>query len=366
MKKTITAIIAATAIGLLAQTAMAQEISIGAIMPLTGPASLIGTEQLNGVYFAVQEQNAKGGVRGHKIKVVVEDDQAKSDQAVLEFNKLADLEHLPLIFTAFSGPSLAMAPLATRKHVLLINAGAQSDKLATASPYMFNTLPTEADEVGGMVRYLRKSGKTTAAVLFENDAAGIGSRDDFVREFKASGGKILAQEPVQFGQTDYRPALLKLAAAKPEVLFVATTVGQTELADQLAQMKQPWQVAGTTFMENPKLTIDPNSAGLIHTQVVADASPELVAAFRKAMGADMTFFSRQYYNGTQIVFTLIDHLLQQNKPITGPNLRAALLEIKTFHGLVPMTFETNTAIVPIAIVEMNGKTEKVIATVTAH
>ncbi|MGH7104529.1 MAG: hypothetical protein ACREFJ_19290 [Acetobacteraceae bacterium] len=147
---------------------------------------------------------------------------------------------------------------------------------------------------------------------------------------------------------------------------MATTVGQTELADQVAQMKQPWQVAGTTFMENPKLTVDPNSAGLIHTQVVADASPELVAAFHKAMGADMTFFSRQYYSGTQIVFALIDHLLQQHKPITGPNLRAALLEIKTFHGLVPMTFETNTAIVPIAIVEMNGKTEKVIATVTAH
>lgn len=341
-------------------------ITFGAILPLTGPGAVIGTEQMKGIQFALKQENAKGGVDGHPINVVFEDDQAKPDQAVLEFNKLADLQQLPMIYTAYSGPSLAMAPLATRKHVLMLNAGAQSDKLATASPYLFNTLPTTADEVGVMVKYLRAHGKSTATVLYENDAAGIGGRDDFVREFKASGGKVLEQEPTQFGQTDYRAGLLKLAAAKPQVLFVVTTAGQKEMADQLAQMKQNWLVAGTTFMEDPPTIADPNAAGIIHTQVVANASPELMAAFQKDMGADMGFFSRQYYNATQIMFVLVDHLLKEKKPITGPNLREALFQIKTFHGLVPMTFVTNTAIVPIAIDEMTGGSEKTIATGTAH
>jgi branched-chain amino acid transport system substrate-binding protein len=341
-------------------------VTLGAILPLTGPGAVIGTEQMKGIQFAIRQQNAKGGVDGHKIKVVFEDDQAKPDAAVLEFNKLVGLQHLPMIFTAYSGPSLAMAPLATRKHVLMLNAGAQSDALAKASPYLFNTLPTTADEVGVMVRYLRAHGKSTAAVLYENDAAGIGGRDDFVREFKAAGGKILAQEPTQFGQTDFRAALLKLAAAKPQVLFVVTTAGQKPLADQLHQMKAGWLVAGTTFMEDPPTIADPNSAGIIHTQVVADASPALMAAFKKDMGADMGFFSRQYYNATQIMFTLIGYLEQHHRPITGTNLRAALLHIKTFHGLVPMTFTSNTAVVPIDIKEMMGGSEKTIAVATAH
>jgi branched-chain amino acid transport system substrate-binding protein len=111
---------------------------------------------------------------------VFEDNQAKPDQSVLSFNKLTDLEHLQVIFTAYSGPSLAMAPLATRKKVLMINAGAQADKLATASPYLINTLPTIGDEIRVMAKYLASEGKKKAVILFENDAAGISGRDDYV------------------------------------------------------------------------------------------------------------------------------------------------------------------------------------------
>ncbi len=113
--------------------ATAQPIQFGAILPLTGPGGLIGTQQMRGIQFAIDQANAKGGVRGHKIEVLFEDNQAKPDQSVLSFNKLVDLQHVSLIFTAFSGPSLAMAPLATRKKILMVNAGAQADKLAISN-----------------------------------------------------------------------------------------------------------------------------------------------------------------------------------------------------------------------------------------
>ena len=196
--------------------ARADTIKIGAILPLTGPGALIGTQQMRGIQFAIDQANAKGGVRGNKIEVVFEDNQAKPDQSILSFNKLTDLEHLQVIFTAYSGPSLAMAPLATRKKVLMINAGAQADKLATASPYLINTLPTIGDEIGVITKYLAGESKKKGVILFENDAAGISGRDDYMDAFpKALGGTVIAQEPTQFGQTDFRPALLKLADAKP-------------------------------------------------------------------------------------------------------------------------------------------------------
>jgi branched-chain amino acid transport system substrate-binding protein len=334
----------------------AKSIKLGVIMPLTGPAAVVGTQQMQGVKFAIDRQNAEGGVEGNKIDVIYEDDQAKSDQAVLDFNKLVDLEHVPLIFIGYSGPTLATAPLATRKKVLLVNAGAQSDKLGAASPYLINTLPQSATEAKVLVRYLLAHGNATAAVIYENDAAGIGARDDFVRDFKAAGGKILAQEPVQFGQTDYRPALLKLAAAKPQVLYVDITAGMVSLVDQLHQINHKWLVAGSTFASDPAAIADPASTGLIHTQLVVNASPALRAAFQDKMHARMSHFARQYYNAARIVLAVLDKVIKEKKPVTGPNLRAALFEIRTFHELAPITFTSNTATEPIAINEMrNGK-----------
>jgi branched-chain amino acid transport system substrate-binding protein len=345
--------------------AHADTIRFGAILPLTGPGAVIGTEQMRGIQFAVDKANAAGGVHGDKIEILFEDNQAKPDQSILSFNKLADLEHVPMIFTAYSGPSLAMAPLATRKKILLVNAGAQADKLATASPYLINTLPTIGDEVKVISKYLVGEGKKQAAILFENDAAGIAGRDDFQKYFAEAGGTILSQEPTQFGQTDYRPALLKLADAKPEVMLVSITAGILQMAQQYKQLGLKFTVAGTTFFADPQTIADPSSAGFVHTQVRIDAPPELAAEFKQKFGVDMEFFSRQYYNATQIVLTVADHLLSENKPVTGEAMHDELFKIGKFQGLIPLEFKTNTASVPLDINVMKDGKDVTIKQMTA-
>jgi len=354
--------LAAIAAVCIAGTARAETIRLGAIIPLTGPGAVVGTQEERGIQFAIDAANAKGGVGGNKIEVLYEDNQAKPDQSILSFNKLVDLQHVPLIFTGYSGPTLAMAPLATRKKVLMLNAGAQSDKLRTASPYLVNTLPSTGDEVTVLSKWLIGQGKKTASVLFENDAAGIGGRDDFVADYKKAGGTILAQEPAQFGQTDYRPALLKLSGVNPDVLFVSITAGMPPLADQIHQMGAKFLVAGTSFFADPQAIADPAAQGFVHTQVQIDAPPELSAAFQKKYGADMDFFARQYYNAAEIALTILNKLAEEKKPVTGEAMREALFQIKTFNGLIPMTFNSNTATVPIAINEFKDGKDVPIAT----
>lgn len=332
----------------------AETIRLGAILPLTGPGALIGTQQMQGLQFAAEHANAKGGLHGNQIEIIFEDNQAKPDQSVLSFNKLTDLQKVPVVFTGYSGPTLAMAPLATRKKVLLVNAGAQADKLANASPYLINTLPTIGDEVRVLSKYLVSENKKKAAVLFENDAAGISGRDDYIKYFPQAGGSILAQEASQFGQTDYRPALLKLADSKPDVMLVAITAGLLQLAQEYKQLGLNFTVAGTTFFADPATIADPSSNGFIHTQVRIEAPPELSSAFKAKYGADMDFFARQYYNAAEIVFTTMDKVLAAGKPVTGENLRTALFEIGHFQGLIPMDFKSNTATVPVDINEMRG------------
>jgi branched-chain amino acid transport system substrate-binding protein len=334
---------------LMLAAARADTIRVGAILPLTGPGALIGTQQMRGIQFAIDQANAKGGVRGNKIEVVFEDNQAKPDQSILSFNKLTDLEHLQVIFTAYSGPSLAMAPLATRKKVLMINAGAQADKLATASPYLINTLPTIGDEIAVIAKYLTAEGKKKAVILFENDAAGISGRDDYMDAFPKAGGTILTQEPTQFGQTDFRPALLKLADAKPEVMLVSITAALVNMAQQYKQLGLTFTVAGTTFFQDPDVIKDPASEGFVHTQIRIEAPPELAAQFRQKYNAEMEFFVRQYYNATQILIVAMDKLQADGQPITGENMRDVIFKIRKFQGLIPLEFKTNTATVPLDI-----------------
>ena len=342
------------AIMLASAAARAETIRFGAILPLTGPGATIGKQQMHGIQFAVEKINAAGGVRGNKIEIVFEDNHAKPDQSIRIFNKLADLQHLPMIFTAYSGPSLAMAQLATRKKVLLINAGAQADKLATASPYLVNTLPTIADEIRVLSKYLIGQGKKQGTILFENGAAGIAGRDDFVKLFPSAGGTILAQEPTKFGQSDYRPALLKLADAKPDVMLVSITAGLLKLARQYKQLGLTCTVAGTTFFADPATIADPSSEGFVHSQVRIDAPPELAAEFRAKYGVEMEFFTRQYYNAMQIVVAVADRLLAEGKPLTGETMHDMLFTIGKFQGLISLEFKTNTASVPLDIDVMKG------------
>jgi branched-chain amino acid transport system substrate-binding protein len=347
---------AALAASLIFTQAKADTITFGGILPLTGPGALIGTAEMHGIQFAVDQANAKGGVHGNQITVQFEDNQAKPDQSVLSFNKLTDLQHVSVIFTGYSGPSLAMAPLATRKKVLLVNAGAQADALSKASPYLINTLPTIGDEIAILSKYLISDGKKRAAILFENDAAGMSGRDDYLKSFPETGGTILAQEASQFGQTDFRPALLKLADAKPDVMLVAITAGLLQMAQEYKQLGLTFTVAGTTFFADPSVIADPSAAGFVHTQVRIDAPPELAAQFKAKYGVDMEFFAKQYYNAAQVILTTLDKVLAENKPVTGETMHDTLFQIGKFQGLIPLEFKTNTASVPLDInVMKDGK-----------
>ncbi len=334
----------------------AAPIRLGAILPLTGPAAVIGTEEQRGIQFAVKQANDKGGIGGRPIAVLFEDNQAKPDLSVLSFNKLVHLNGVPVILTGYSGPSLAMAPLATRTETLLINAGAETDQLATASPYLFNAIPQEVGEVAVMARFMINDLKTMrAAVLYENDAAGISGRDDFLKDFKAAGGAITGVEPVPFGETDFRPTLLKLAGGKPDVLFVVITQGGRELADQKKQLGITTPVTGTTFLNDPTTIADPAAEGWYHTQMRIDQPAALTTAFRKEFpDADFGFFSRQYYNATNMVLAVIAKAVAEGKPLTGANLRAGILEIRHFPGLLPLDFTSNTATMEIDVDRFEG------------
>jgi branched-chain amino acid transport system substrate-binding protein len=289
-----------------ASTSIAATLELGVVLPLTGPAAEIGNQQLQAVELAVREANASNAIPGTKIELKIEDNQARPDLSIVAFNKLVDLNKVPLVVTGYSGPSLALAPLAARKKVVIVNAGAQSDLLATASPYLFNTIPSARDELMVLADYLVKTrGFKTAAIIYQNDAQGKPARDAFADLFTKNGGNITVDESVPFGETNFRGILTKIQAAKPDVIFVMMAQGFVQLAEQVDQLGIKIPITSNTSINQPSILASPLTKGWLHTQLRLNASDELLAEFRKINKAEMGFYARQYFNGTKIIIQAI-------------------------------------------------------------
>ena len=366
----IAAVVAFAAMPVSHAASAAEEIRIGALLVLTGPGSADGIRQQRGIQFAVARANSKGGIRGRQIKAFYEDTQGKPDQGMLAFNRLVDLHQVQVSMTSFSSITPAVAPLATRNKVVVINPMAQSSRLENASPYLFNVALMTKYQAPALAKFLvDKLGKKTAAIIYENAAAGIDGMEDFKAAFLPLGGKILAEEPVEMGQTNFRPALLKLASTRPDVVYLSLTasVGFDAFAVQVGQIENFPLGVGTNLIA----AIEGNEqvVGWYHTWVDTQITPELEAEYAKmfpgvtsqgeASSTMMDWFAREYFNGTNIALTAIDKVLGDGGPLTGEAIRKAIFDIKTFgSGDNQVTFNTNTALRHIQIVriEKRGRT----------
>jgi branched-chain amino acid transport system substrate-binding protein len=348
--------------GTMMAQASAQDITIAALLPQTGPSASVGLQEQQGVQFAVDAINAKGGIRGHMLRVNFDDTQGRPDQAVLAFNREVDLNNTPAIITAFSAPTLAIAPLATRKKVLVINPAAQADKLGHASPYLFNTMPLTRDETEVLASYLvRTLHKKTAAIIYENSAAGIDGRNDFTENFKKFGGQIISDNPIQPGDTNFRPMILQAAAEKPDVVFTNIIAGGSlpQFVEQVTQQHGFPPVVGTTFL-TPAMGL-PGSDGWYYTAIRGALPEDIESQIEAKFGIkSVSVYTREYYNGTNIFATVAASLIDAKKDLTGANLREALVQIKTFEGIAKVSFDTNTAVRNIDILQVQqGKDTKV-------
>src|SRR5882757_4235411 len=98
----------ALAVACLGGAAAAQTIKIGVNEPLTGAFAASGTYVVNGAKIAADEINAKGGILGKKIELVIEDNKSNPTEAAAVAEKLITSDKVPVIMGA-GGSSLTLA-----------------------------------------------------------------------------------------------------------------------------------------------------------------------------------------------------------------------------------------------------------------
>jgi len=228
-----TLILTACSPGREAQTAdTTGDIPVGVYGALTGDQAAFGTSTVNGVKLAADEINAAGGVLGRKIRLVVEDDQGRAEEAASVVTKLVTSANvIALIGENSSNQSLAAAPIAQSNGVPMISPSSTNPAVTEKGEYIFRVCFTDPYQGKALASFVRKQLKLdTAAILVDkkNDYS-VGLAGVFRREFEANGGRIVAEQSYSGGDSEFRPQLTTIRAASPQALFIPgfyTEVGQ--------------------------------------------------------------------------------------------------------------------------------------------
>src|SRR5215217_940063 len=145
------------------------EVWFAEISPLTGPLSFVGVDNRQGVDAAVREINARGGIKGRRVRVQLFDDGSNPSQAVSHMNKVADDDKfLGVIGSGFSSSGLAVAPIVEREKIPYISMASSVAQVSPPKPYYYMTTATSRLFAYSLAFQLRKRGIKRIALMADN------------------------------------------------------------------------------------------------------------------------------------------------------------------------------------------------------
>jgi branched-chain amino acid transport system substrate-binding protein len=211
-------------------------VAIGAIFPLSGQVSFYGNESHDGIILAVEELNASGGLLGRRINLISVDDEGNAAMTVPAFTRLTTMDKVSIILgSSTSGPTMAIAPLAQQSRVVLISPSATNINVTRAGNYVFRACFIDPFQgVVGAEFAFNDLGSRRAAILFDAGADyNTGLAEAFRDQFRALGGRIVADEAYQTGAVDFNAQITRIRATNPDVVYLPNY-----LNDVMLQAKQ--------------------------------------------------------------------------------------------------------------------------------
>ncbi len=249
-----TASLIALATAVLMGTASAETIKIGVNEPLTGAFAASGTYVVNGAKIAADEINAKGGVLGKQIELVIEDNKSNPTEAAAVAEKLITRDKTPVMMGAWgSSLTLAVMPKLMEYEVPMIVETSSSGKITTTgNPYIFRISPPSAIEAAAFAKIVDKLSLKKVDFLVINNDWGRGAAEDFGKMMKEKGIAVGLVETMDQGAQDMSAQLSKLKGSDSETIIVTAAVDQlTLLFKQAAALGLKKRVITTGGSQNP-------------------------------------------------------------------------------------------------------------------
>src|SRR5262245_16870831 len=206
-------------------TALAQKaIKVGMPMPLSGPPALFGDPASKGAMMFVEELNAKGGVLGRKIELIVRDSKADANEAVRVAREMILKDNVDfLVGTLTSAEGPAVSVVAKENKIVFIAPIPKTDQLTAPDklhPYVFRVASNTTIEGRSAAEIVAKWPVTKVATVSFDYAYGQDVTKAFVEHLKKikPSVQIVDQQWPKLGEQDYNPFINAQMAKKPEAI----------------------------------------------------------------------------------------------------------------------------------------------------
>jgi len=218
---------------------------VGAVFAVTGGASILGEPEKRTAEMLAEEINKKGGIDGHKLELVLYDDESDETKCRTRVTRLIKTDKVPVIIgPSTSGNTMAVIAVCDEAKVPLISCAASIRIVTPVSErkWIFKVAPSDSHSVERIYEFLLKKGIKKVAIMTVSDGYGSSGREELLRVAPNVGIEVVADERYGPKDTDLTAQLTRIRGTGAQAV-INWSVGPT----QILAVKN-WKELGMTAM----------------------------------------------------------------------------------------------------------------------
>jgi branched-chain amino acid transport system substrate-binding protein len=195
---------------------------VGGIFSISGPGSYLGEPERNSMQMVADEVNAKGGINGHPLKVVIYDSEGDVTKARLHASKLVqDKQVVAVIGPSLTHTSMTVLEITQKAKLPLIScaAGIGITSPAKDRVWVFKTAQTDRMAVERIYQYMQKHNLKQVAILTVSTGFGVSGKQQLLELAPKYDIKVVAQEVFGEKDTDMTPQLTKIRGTPAQAVI---------------------------------------------------------------------------------------------------------------------------------------------------
>ena len=324
----------------------AEPLKIGAIFSITGPASFLGEPERNTAKMLEEDLNKSGGIKGHKVEVIVYDDESDATKAVTAVDRLIKRDKvLAVIGPSTSGSTLAIIPKIEEAQIPLLSCAAARKITEPPRRWVFKVAASDLLAVQKIFGDLKRQNRTKVAILTASDAYGAGGREDIKALAPQVGISIVADEVFGPKDTDMTAQLTRIKGTTAQALVVwGTNPGPAVIARNRMQLKITlplYMSSGVASKKFIELAGPENAEGILLPAgrlIIADQLPatnpqktlllDYIKNYESKFKQPVSTFGGHAWDA----MTLATQVVRDGAAVEAPAIRDAIEKVKGFVG----------------------------------
>ncbi len=320
------------------------EIVIGMMTDLSGVTAVQGSNAANSIRMAFDDINAKGGINGRKVRLIVEDMEYLVPKAVQAMNKLVNRDDIFLSFASGGTPQMdAVLPMMIEKGVpSVFPLTCARSMYEPLNKYKYGQFSSYYDQMRACVKYFAESkGKKVIGSMYQDTDFGRDVHAGVVAQVDTMKLKLGATSASRPTDTDFNAQVTRLKEAGCDLVCMGTIVKDTIIILQTAR-KMGWDVefCGQFASYSTAVAEAPGGAaeGFYSMSPGVYAYPDdprpavrdIGTRYKQRFGIEINYLGEAGYAGAQC---LIDVLQRAGRDLNPDSFQSSMESIKDWRDI---------------------------------